>query len=227
MINGSYITNLNEIRSSDSHNILTNNPIIPYFENLEQHLIKYIENATYIIGCSAWLTNRNIIEALSSTKGVKLIINKEEYLNSDMEIGKKFHYKCLRGKYNEIPDLFDTKCSHCNKLIYGCQNFIDQIGNFADTNTNTDKKGAILTCGIVNSRTKMHHKFLIFFDDSIKPIGVWTGSYNTSNLSNFSLENALYITDERVIAEYTKEFAIIYKFSEEYNWNKGILCEPL
>lgn len=223
----SHHMNFNKMRTTNSHTQLTNNCVQPFFENLEEHLVEYIEKSSYIIGCVAWLTNPNIIEALENSKGVKIIINKEEYLNSSMEIGKKFFYKCLRGKYNEIPDMFVDKCICCTKQIDQCVNFTNIFGNKILAENISIKSGAILTCGIVNNFSKMHHKFLIFFDENINPLGVWTGSYNLSKTSNFSLENALYITDKSVIMEYVKEFLAIYPFSESYDWKSGVLCAPI
>jgi hypothetical protein len=229
-----YLMDFNRMRSNNYHLKLPKSYIQPYFEKLEEHLISYIEKSAYVIGCVAWLTNSNIIETLENILGSKIIINKEEYLNSDMEIGQKFFYQCLRGKYNEIPDMFNSKCKCCAKIMYKCSNFCKIFGNIKNNNNNCslndtvdNKIGSILTCGIVNNYSKMHHKFLIFFNDKIEPTGVWTGSYNLSKTSNFSLENALYITDQDVIMEYIKEFLAIYPFSESHNWKSGVLCKSI
>jgi len=104
-----------------------------------------------------------------------------------------------------------------------CANYNKIFSSVNKTEKNSEKSGAILTCGIVNHMAKLHHKFLIFFNSQIEPIGVWTGSYNFSHTSNFSLENGLYITDKEVIMEYIKEFLAIYPFSESYNWKSGLL----
>lgn len=222
-----YLMDFNRMRTDDYHAKLEKNSVQPYFEKLEKHLISHIEKSSYVVGCVAWLTNNNIIEALENIDGVKIIINKEEYLNPNMEIGQKFFYQCLRGKYNEIPDMFNSKCKCCEKKnILKCPNFCKIFGNISENGSNINM-GAILTCGIVNNYSKMHHKFLIFFNDKIEPMGVWTGSYNLSKTSNFSLENALYITDKDVIMEYIKEFLAIYPFSESYNWKSGILCKSI
>lgn len=234
-----YLMDFNRMRQNNYHSILINSNVQPYFEKLEEHLIGYIEKSSYVVGCVAWLTNQNIIEALENIKGAKIIINKEEYLNPKMEKGQQFFYRCLRGRYNDIPDMFESICKCCSKNMLQCQNFCKIFGNInteyistniqseTDTHNKGNKKGAILTCGIVNNHSKMHHKFLIFFNDDIIPTGLWTGSYNLSKTSNFSLENALYITDIDVIREYIKEFLAIYPFSESYNWTSGLLCKSI
>ena len=221
----SYTTDFNLMRDENCHHKLINNSIQPYFDNLEKHLVEYIEKSTYVIGCVAWLTNRNIIEALENICGAKIIINKEEFLSSKMVTGKKFYYKCLRGRYNDIPDMFASECLCCSKSIMNCDYFKKIFGTI--NNLDKNKDGSILTCGIVNNFSKMHHKFLIFFDSKMNPTGLWTGSYNLSSTSNFSLENALYITNKDIINEYIKEFIAIYSYSEPYNWESGVLYAPI
>lgn len=216
----------NRMRVNNYHLNTTVQCIQPYFDKLEEHLVGYIEKSSYVIGCVAWLTNKNIIEALENIKGIKIIVNKEEFLNSEMDLSQRFFYKCLRGKYDGMNDMFDMQCECCCRNIKNCINFSKLFGDIVKTN-NDDKNGAILTCGIVNNFSKMHHKFLIFFNDKIEPTGLWTGSYNLSNNSNYSLENALYITQQNIIIEYIKEFLAIYPFSEPYNWKSGILCKAI
>ena len=88
---------------------------------------------------------------MENIKGVKIIINKEEYLNSNMKIGQKFFYKCLRGKYNEIPDLFNNNCDCCKKIIHECPNFnkifypIFEQPVKNNLENEPEKNGAILT----------------------------------------------------------------------------------
>jgi hypothetical protein len=225
-IKNKYIMDFNKMRekhfiTNDTKLNINNKIIQPYFHDIENHLLNYIENSSYIIGCVAWLTNKNILDAITNLNGAKIIINKEEYLNSNMEKGKKYFYKCLRGRYNDISDMFDKICKCCNKIMIECDKFKNIFGPIKN------KSGAILTCGIVNNFSKMHHKFLILFNENVEPTGIWTGSYNLSSNSNFSLENALYITDNDVIIEYIKEFMTIYYFSEPYNWKSGLLSSPI
>ena len=68
----------------------------------------------------------------------------------------------------------------------------------------------------------MHHKFLIFLDKNLKPYGVWTGSYNLTNNANKSLDNGLFITDEKVINGYIEEFEQILFLSEKLNWQSSL-----
>lgn len=206
--------NFNNIRSKKTTQIdKLNSTVIPYFNNLEQEVINYIDRSTYVIGCVAWLTNPNILSALEKKSGVKIIINKEEYLSSKMSLSKKPYYKNITNKYREISSLHD--------VISTCRNiFPDEIVN----EINLEKRDAgILTCGIVNNFSKMHHKFLVFFDADWSIIGTWTGSYNMSITSNYSLENAIFISDKTVAKEYINEFVTVYMCSEHYDWKSGNL----
>lgn len=196
-----YSDNLNDIRKDGDHDSSLN----VHFDLLEEKLVQHISRSKYVIGCVAWLTNSNIIDALKKISGVKIIINKEEYLSSKMDKSKMPFYKELRKKYDSIPVL-PSGAKLCGE--YFLPFFLE---------------GAILTFGIVNVCPKMHHKFLVFFDENYNATGVWSGSYNLSENSNNSIENALYITDSHIITEYIKEFICIYKRSEEYDWKCGYL----
>lgn len=217
--------------------------VTAYFDQLEATIIKYIDASQYVIGCAAWLTNHNIIEALTKIKGVKIVINKEEYLNSKIITSNNFFYTKLREKYDNISDMFGLPCECCNTNVgtetihvRACKSKCACTHNAPIVRLNScstftkfsngqirQKPGAILTCGIVNSPSKMHHKFLIFFDDKFETLGVWTGSYNFSSNSNSCIENGLYIRDKGTIQSYIDEFFLIYEFAEPYNWQSGLM----
>lgn len=195
-------------------------PICAYFTDIQAKLIGRIRDATYVIGCTAWLTNLHIIDALESKRGVKIIVNKEEFLNPRLTKGQSFHYGCVRGAYGDMNDLAMIVCLCCNKPTSTCPNYLNVIGTRLH---DVPIEGSILACGTVNNWSKMHHKFLVFFDDAFRPTGVWTGSYNFSNNSNNSLENAMYVTDPDITREYIKEFLTVYLISEKYNWTSCLL----
>jgi hypothetical protein len=208
-----------------------NNPNKPsdvhsYFHDLEKKVLVLIEESTYVIGCVAWLTNDSILDALAKKKGVKIVVNKEEYLRPDTRVGKRDFYRKLRMKYNELDDLFKTDCVSCSKPFISCEHFVKIFPNIK-TEDLIGRDGAVLSCGIVNNFSKMHHKFLLFFGENFEPKGVWTGSFNLSNNSNYCLENALYVTNPIVFKEYLLEFEIIYSFSECYKWESGLLCKMI
>lgn len=204
-------SNAKKIQQSDQ---TIQSDILVYFENLETKLIEHISNCAYVMGCVAWLTNKNIIAALEKSKGVKIIVNKEEFLSSKMEKSKLNFYKNLRGKYDNIKNMFEDKTVLSSDIFNNYFNCVEGVKK---------DRNSILTFGIVNCCSKLHHKFLIFFDENVNPIGVWSGSYNLSSNSNYSLENALYITDQQIILKYIDEFRCIYQHSESYDWKSGTI----
>jgi len=234
--------NINDNVTHDSNNIAhDSNNVMVYFENIEERLIELIDSASYCVGCVAWLTNIKILEKLQEKKGVKIIIQKEPYIKRDFNnnIRHNTYYIHLRKLYKSIPNLLDfTNGSNSNSLTHNFQiasipNY-DKIENkrkdFSKKKTfkkilNTmrnDDEYAIRCCGMVSLIYKfkplMHHKFLIMLNKKFKPIGVWTGSYNFTNNGNNSFENAIYITDKKIIGHYIDEFITIYGLSEKINW---------
>ena len=216
--------NFNRIRTNIIHNdIKTEQSINVFFDNLQKILIEYINKATYIIGCIAWMTNDDILHALREKKGIKIIVNKEDFLKGESDIGQKPFYCSMRAIYEELPNLSNAICPLCKpeknniKHLHECGHLssIFHLSNVAKDDN------AIMTFGIVNSFSKMHHKFLLFFDDKMNSMGIWTGSYNLSNNANNNLENAVYICDNKIFQKYLSEFALIYKYSEHYKWTCG------
>jgi hypothetical protein len=100
--------NLNEININDDHsyekqtdNSVVGEKISVYFKNQIEHLIKYIEKADVVIGCVAWLTNTQILEAFKKVPhGCKIIVQKEDFLRPD---GSKIGSKQFYDIYNSIP----------------------------------------------------------------------------------------------------------------------------
>lgn len=201
--------NLNVIRKKHVSHKIRENSIIPHFEEIEEALISYIIKSSYVVGCAAWLTNSNIIDSLISKKGVKIIVNKESFLSEKLENGRKNYWVNLRKRYDLIPDIDQDLLNNITKILE-----IDKISN---------QKGSVLTCGIVSDTCRMHHKFLVFFDENKTPYAVWTGSYNFSQNSNRCLENGIFTTDQFVVQQYLLEFCIVYSRSEHHNWVSGAL----
>ena len=56
-----------------------NGDIEVYFKNIEEELIKKINNADIILGCVAWFTNEKILRALAKKDGVSIIVQKEDF----------------------------------------------------------------------------------------------------------------------------------------------------
>lgn len=71
-----------------------------YFDDLEQHLIDHILGSEICLGCVAWLTNENVLNALSASKKVSILVQKEDFLRPDSCSNEK-----LKSLYSKLPAL--------------------------------------------------------------------------------------------------------------------------
>ncbi len=198
------------------------------FRNQKEILLKKISEYNCIVGCMAWLTDYDILEALSKVDRVVIVVQKEDFLRPDLNATKKSESK-LRKAYDKIkphsgrfawPGLMGKLSTSCDDTIMP----IRCVGNH-----NSKKKPAF---------PRMHNKFLVFSEliehDNPIPAGysvtidnreVWTGSYNlTKNAAN-SLENAVLIKNKQIAKAYYNEFCQIFALSEPLDWN-SIWCAP-
>lgn len=210
--------------TKQSDNTSVGNVISVYLKNQMNHLIKHIQKAEVVIGCVAWLTHTQILNALANVpNGCKIVVQKEDFLRPDTHIKNNSYKKQLRDQYDKIKAFeYYTGCGMTTKTI------VDEM------NTATipgDCECAIRCCGNHNEDNnpafpRMHNKFLLFCkikrnDDcynDLEPYGVWTGSLNLTHNSVNSLENGLYITDERIVKAYTNEWGNIMAISEQLDW---------
>lgn len=196
------------------------NGVSALFTNLESELIFQINRAEIILGCVAWLTNENIINALAK-KQTQIVVQKEDFLRPEMFYLPDWKWK-IRGMYDrlhfditrhELPD-FAQELSVCGDPEVAP---VRCMGNY-----NRDKAPV---------HPRMHHKFVLFCkrdfypDDDypgmfgdIKPYAVWTGSFNFTHNAGQSLENALIITIPEIVAAYTREYAHVLALSESLDW---------
>jgi len=194
-----------------------------YFRNLEDNLVNHIKSADIILGAVAWLTSYPVLDALAQdNKDVVFVIQKEDFLRPDMGQFKGFK-KILKKKYGKLKntltryDFIDTILPN---MSFSSDPSIDPVSCVG--NINNAKVAAF---------PRMHNKFLIFAkrnndsdltndEKSIIPYAVWTGSYNITKNAAMSFENALYITDLKVVNAFYKEFAQIIALSESLDWFK-------
>ena len=211
--------NLNHLRNNNDDPCKVSSNIILYFDNLEDNLINHINDAEYVIGCVSWLTNMKIIKALQNKKGVKIVIQKENFMKRDFNysICLNEFYINLRKGYKAIPNLFNNikniNLDETAPLNQICTNKL----------SDDDYMDGIRCFGFAQNYKKplMHHKFLIFLDKNLKPYATWTGSYNLTNNANKSLDNGLFITDPKIVEGYIEEFEQILFMSEKINWESA------
>jgi hypothetical protein len=187
------------------------------FRNIEQRLIAEIRSAELVVGCVAWLTSGPILDALARTRGVSIVVQKEDFLRPDLGARGQDEWKrWLRGKYDHLPE-GPVRYAYEGTVVSGLSTSGDPTMQCVRClgNHNADRRAAA---------PRAHHKFLAFcdyvegkvehFEDGsisieagrVVPRKVWTGSYNLSKNGGRSLENAVLLTDERCVRAYYMEW---------------------
>lgn len=197
-----------------------------YFDNLAEHLIEHIHYADAVLGCVAWLTHFDILDALAEKQLVSIVVQKEDFLRPDTNTGNAWARE-LRTKYDKLKHgLSFGSVDH--KLFYMLRNcqlwYTDPIRCVG--NHNADKLPAF---------PRSHHKFVLFCEryeisegiDSYAPYAVWTGSFNFTKNAVNSFENALFMTDSQIVNAYLAEYAYVFGLSESLDWTSQWVAPEL
>ena len=190
-------------------------PVSVYFKDLESNLIKHIQKADAVVGCVAWLTNFNILNALSKVS-CSVVIQKEDLWRPDMGAKGDFKQR-LRAAYNKLGTGIDR---------YYAPGIVSSLNVCGDPTWDGIRCVGNLNTARSPSNPRAHHKFLVFcqvseelsaYGDTIPkvtPYAVWTGSYNFTKNGGASFQNAVYIDDPVLAQAYANEYAHIYAVSE-------------
>lgn len=205
------------------------------FRGLEERLIREIQASDIVVGCVAWLTNKNILRALAQVNCC-VVVQKEDFLRPD------------GGGKTELQKLYDQLRSGADRW-----EFWPPLGGMT---TNGDPTVEGVRCVGNHNRDKnpafprAHHKFVVFgkklkgarpdefstfkecvevrhedvlagcqLDEDFLFDRVWTGSFNFTQNAGNSFENALIVNDARVARAYLGEFAQVASLSEPLNWD--------
>lgn len=221
--------------SIDYSTNVTNCDVEVIFRNIKERLISRLnENDTYIIGCVAWLTDFDILDAMKG-KSCGILVQKEDFLRPDEWSASNNWKDTLRLKYQNtkcrtISDQhfmefdFDSKLNEATR--YHKMSQYAEIRCAGHNTNNTQEKHY--------TKPLMHNKFLVFGKLPIKktldgdvicedagpfePMEVWTGSFNMSSNASHSLENVVLIKNKEVAIAYSKEWANLYFDSEKLDW---------
>lgn len=209
--------------------------ICVHFRDLEDMLEIYIRSADAIVGCVAWLTNERILDALAKVENVAIVVQKEDFLRPDR--GSKQDWKqVLHKRYSKL---------RCSWHRYNFPGLIGSLSILDSSSIDPVRCAGNYNRDKFPAFPRMHHKFLVFcrygklVETSIshdpkgieepyveyefippKPYAVWTGSFNFTENSTRSLENALYITDPVIASAYYDEWARVEAISERLNWRR-------
>lgn len=204
-----------------------------FFDEIKANLIREIKQSELVLGCVAWLTDFDILEALSKVPSVVICVQKEDFLRPD--VGVKANDKAWRLKLRNAYDKlkhdrvsrldFSPILREANRLgEEGFDHSVVCVGNY-----NRDKNPAF---------PRMHNKFLVMSDSKEfvpslstlynseydvrnghnKLTKVWTGSFNFTQNAGRSFENALLLTNPEIVQAYFLEWQYIMMFSEDLNW---------
>lgn len=187
------------------------------FRHLDRRLIALIEEADYVVGCVAWLTHPDILDALAKKQLVCLVVQKEDFLRPDLDTADKWRAD-LRRRYRAL------RCC-CDR--WGFPGLVRELSMCADGsidavrcvgNHNADKHPAF---------PRAHHKFVVFGklsqssrEDHVDwlPYAVWTGSFNFTKNAAASLENAVVLRQPKIVAAFAAEFEQTVALSEPLDW---------
>lgn len=199
--------------------VSTTAPVEVIFRNHQARLLEEIGRWPIVLGCVAWLTDRQILRALAKCEHVNIVVQKEDFLRPD--IGGR-RAAGLRPLYDALPSPLSR---------------YELPAGISDFSYCSDPSIAAVRCVGNHNRQRlpawprMHNKFLIFCDRhvqtdghwdedraSVLPRRVWTGSYNLSATACRSWENAILIDNVEIANAYTHEFSQILTFSECLDW---------
>lgn len=172
--------------------------------DLSGPVLEFIAGASSLVGCVAWLTSRDILEALAAVPGgVAVCVQKERDLRPG---GDRWSVE-LRRRYAELPKLLPRRsmpaplCDTDGPIRVDPVRCVGYLGGLHSPN--------------------LHHKFIVagHLDGKVwVPERVWTGSFNFSTNAASSAENAVVIDDPVVAGAYLAEFARISAISEPLAW---------
>lgn len=208
------------------------------FDGIAEKLINLISQHDVAVGCVAWLTNFDILKALSGCKWVNIVVQKEDFLrhdpngvsSNDYEKWKKsLHasYAALTGKKTSVTKLLHLDSldeleqnPHFNSRLFQC---CVRLNSEWTHYNETIRCLGYASDPMKKTTPKMHHKFLVLGslnkDLDIIPEVVWTGSFNFSKNATNSRENVVIIKDKDIVHSYLSEWAQVWAMSEKLDWS--------
>ncbi len=197
-------------------------------------MLQLIAEYPVVVGCMAWLTDFDVLEAMSKMELVFIVVQKEDFLRPDSATAaghlKEDFPMRLRKAYEALPNLtfgfqIEGLVGELSIEGNGGLDSVRCVGNHNASN--------------IPGFPRMHNKFLVFtlssestdYGHQRKEYGVpfsvfvtedscvWTGSYNISKTATRSFENALILRGNRAIAQaYFDEWSQIMALSEPLDW---------
>lgn len=190
--------------------------VTAHFGDLTERAVRFIESSPAIVGCVAWLTERRLLRALAG-RDTSIVVQKEDFLRPDARITAgwaarlRADYAALRNSYArfQFPEPLGLSS-------YATDPRLEPVRCVGNHNSNKSP-----------SMPRMHHKFLVRLEhddraepaaDHLRPVAVWTGSFNFSKNAGYSFENSVEIHDPVIARSYFEEFSRVMSLSEPLEW---------
>ncbi len=187
--------------------------------DLPSRVSSIIRKYDYVFGCVAWLTHPKILDALTTCKGVSIVVQKEDFLRPD---SRSFR-RSIREMYDKIRGFERWQLPGLASGLSVCSDpSVDAIRCVG--NHNSDRAPA---------HPRSHHKFLVFCKNA-SPSGAcpkfipelfWMGSFNHTVNAGRSFESVIVSPDVEMCEQFLKEWAQIFALSEPLDWTSN-WCAP-
>ena len=181
------------------------NDVTVHFTGITDALLAFIRDSEAVVGCVAWITNRDIVAALAD-RPVALIVNKEYALRSTDRKASSLRQRALLA------------------TLHGGLLRQDLPKPVRDIPSGSDHIDAVRCVGHIarggGNTPLMHSKFIVRLRRG-KPVAVWTGSFNFTVNAASNIENAVEIHDPVIAGAYLEEFARVAALSEPLEFKAG------
>lgn len=127
-------------------------PVSVYFRDLKTHLIRHVREYDGVVGCVAWLTDHDILLALSKVR-CGLLVQKEDFLRPDAGGWSKYR---LKGDYAKLQRAWERR---------DLPNPLPRASIFGDTHFDPIRCVGMLRTSQSEPTPVLHHKFLVFGDE--------------------------------------------------------------
>ena len=108
------IANFNELIGTDHS--FKDGDVSVHFRGLKEKLLFEINNADIVLGAVAWLTDHDLLEAISK-KPCQIVVQKEDFLRPDMEVILSNSSKIkLKEAYSKLSFIY-TSMNFYNKIF--------------------------------------------------------------------------------------------------------------
>lgn len=195
-------------------------------------LIKEYGRNRVIVGCVAWFSSRNVINAISES-GVAdsyFIVNDENYATWGRGCAQNLYttlptsgrsFKEIWAKKIETPlTLLNTSYQKSCVRAFGVRSYRAPTAalDLSGYNREEDLDGSLQVQGggwNGLGRSLMHSKYFVICDDNDMPRWVWMGSMNLTANSTNNIETCIFLDDAKIALHYFLDFGMTFKDSKE------------